>query len=51
MTDGMKCPDCEEKHSEWEDGGEYTVDDGHNAGIIARAKCGNCGEIVEVPRR
>lgn len=52
MSDGMKCPECKEKHSDWSGrGDEYVVDDAHNAGIIARAKCERCGHVEEVPQR
>lgn len=50
--EGMRCPDCGEKHADWSGrGDEYVVDDAHNAGVIARAKCERCGHVEEVPRR
>ncbi|AFZ74600.1 hypothetical protein [Natronobacterium gregoryi] len=49
-SEGMRCHDCGCVHDDWTKDSHHTVDDGHNAEIIERLKCGCCGAITEVPR-
>lgn len=48
FLDGMKCNECDRRHSDWDMDGQHTVDDGNHAGIIKRYECGNCGAKVVV---
>jgi len=50
-TTGMRCPDCENSHDDWERDGEHAVNDEHNVGIITRWKCGICGNIIEAGKK
>jgi len=47
MSDGTRCPACDETHTDWEKVGERTVDGPYHAGIIVAHECGRCGETIE----
>ena len=51
MSDGMKCPGCQETHLDYEQVGRHTVDGPYHAGIVETHECGRCGERTEVCRR
>lgn len=50
MSEGERCPGCQELHGDWEKVRDGVVAGPDHRGVIDVFECGRCGEKVEQPR-